>query len=172
MVEFCYATHYDRDMRRTSFERMNCSVARCLEVIGEWWTPLLLRDLFLGVSRFDDFQTRTGIARNILADRLARLVEAGVVEKVRYQDHPERFDYRLTEKGQDLWRVIAAMREWGDAWETGPDGPPLQMLHLSCGRVTTTVPTCAECGERVERGDVRMVDGPGTKLGSQLPVSA
>ena len=157
-------------MRRTSFEGMNCSVARSLEVIGEWWTPLLLRDLFLGVSRFDDFQERLGIARNVLTERLNRLVEAGVVEKVPYQERPVRFDYRLTEKGADLWRVVTALREWGDRWES-PNGPPLQLLHRRCGRVATTVVTCSECGEPLERRDVKLLDGPGAGGESKLPAT-
>lgn len=156
-------------MQRTSFESMNCSVAQCLEVIGEWWTPLILRDLFLGVSRFDDFQARLGIARNMLADRLAGLVEDGVVEKVPYQTNPERFDYRLTEKGADLWRVITAMRQWADRWQA-PNGPPLQLLHRSCGKVTTAVMVCSECGEPLERRNVRAIDGPGARGRSTLPV--
>jgi DNA-binding HxlR family transcriptional regulator len=147
---------------------MNCSVARSLEVIGEWWTPLLLRDLFMGVSRFDDFQERLGIARNVLTERLNRLVEAGVVEKVPYQARPVRFDYRLTEKGADLWRVLTALREWGDRWES-PNGPPLQLLHRRCGRVVRTELTCSECGEPLERRDVRLVDGPGAGDESTLP---
>jgi DNA-binding HxlR family transcriptional regulator len=155
-------------MQRTSFEGMNCSVARCLEVIGEWWTPLILRDLFMGINRFDDFQARLGIARNILSDRLNRLVASGVVERVLYQEHPERFEYRLTEKGADLWRVLTAMREWGDRWEA-PAGPSVQMVHRSCGHVTTTEVVCAECGEPIERRQIRLVRGPGALEDSILP---
>src|SRR5688572_16482862 len=110
-------------MKRISFHEMNCSVAQCLEVIGEWWTPLIVRDLLMGVSRFDDFLARLGISRNVLTERLNRLLEMGVVRKVAYQEHPERYDYRLTPKGADLWHVITAMREWGDRWES-PAGPP------------------------------------------------
>ncbi len=128
-------------MRRASFEGMNCSVAKTLEVIGEWWTPLLLRDLFMGVSRFDEFQSRLGIARNVLTERLNRLIEAGVVEKRPYQERPERFDYRLTEKGRDLWPVITAMREWGDRWQS-PQGPSVQLVHRACGNVMTTSLVC------------------------------
>jgi DNA-binding HxlR family transcriptional regulator len=148
---------------------MNCSVARCLEVIGEWWTPLILRDLFMGISRFDDFQARLGIARNILAGRLNRLVKAGVVEKVPYQAHPPRFDYRLTEKGVDLWKVLTAMREWGDRWEA-PAGPSVQMVHRACGNTTTTSMVCSDCGEPLDRRQVRLVRGPGAIDGSVLPL--
>jgi DNA-binding HxlR family transcriptional regulator len=155
-------------MRRTSFDGMNCSVAQCLEAIGEWWTPLLIRDLFMGVSRFDDFQARLGISRNILTERLNRLVELGVVDRIPYQHHPERYDYRLTEKGADLWLVMTAMREWGDRW-AAPQGPPLEVVHRACDHVTTIVPTCSECGEVLERRDLRMVDGPGARERSVPP---
>jgi len=155
-------------MKRTNFEGMNCSVARCLDVIGEWWTPLVLRDLFMGITRFDDFQGRLGIARNILADRLNRLVETGVVEKVPYQERPRRFEYRLTEKGADLWRVLTAMREWGDRWEA-PQGPSVQLVHRGCGHVASTSVVCNQCGEPMDRRAVRLVRGPGATDDSILP---
>jgi DNA-binding HxlR family transcriptional regulator len=139
---------------------MNCSIAQALEEIGEWWTLLIVRDLQLGVTRFDDFQARTGISRNVLADRLAKLVETGVVTKVAYQQNPERFDYRLTEKGKDLWTVVNALREWGDKWEA-PDGPPVELEHRACGQRVHSVLTCSHCGETLERNNVRARPGPG-----------
>jgi DNA-binding HxlR family transcriptional regulator len=147
-------------MERKSFADMHCSVAQCLEVVGEWWSMLILRDAFLGVTRFDDFQERLGIARNILNQRLTRLVEEGVLDKVPYSDHPPRYDYRLTTKGRDLWPVMTAMRQWGDKY-AAPDGPPLWVVHKSCGKVTEAVMTCSQCGERVGPRDVRAVPGPG-----------
>lgn len=149
-------------MRRTSFEHVNCSVAQTLEIVGDWWTLLVVRDLLLGISRFDDLQERLGIARNVLSDRLTTLVGAGVVDKVPYQERPERYDYVLTEKGADLWTVVTAMREWGDRW-AAPGGEPVQMQHRSCGHVATVVPTCSDCGERLERSAIRMVPGPGAR---------
>src|SRR5438552_10180677 len=98
-------------MQRTSFRAMDCSVAQCLEVVGEWWSMLIVRDAFLGVTRFDEFQSRLGISRNILNERLAHLVDAGVLEKVQYQERPARFDYKLTRKGRDLWPVLTTMRQ-------------------------------------------------------------
>ena len=89
-------------MQRTSFRDMQCSVAQCLEVVGEWWSLLIVRDAFLGVTRFDDFAARLGISRNVLNERLAHLVDAGVLDRVAYSEHPPRYDYRLTEKGRDL----------------------------------------------------------------------
>src|SRR5688572_17895901 len=109
-------------MERKSFEQMSCSVAQTLEVIGEWWTMLIVRDAFLGVQRFDEFQQRLGIARNVLAQRLNKLVEAGVLERRAYQEKPVRHAYVLTDKGRDLWPVLNAMRQWGDRHHA-PDGP-------------------------------------------------
>jgi DNA-binding HxlR family transcriptional regulator len=110
-------------MRRTSFEDMQCSVAQALEVVGEWWSFLIIRDAFLGVNRFGQFQDRLGIARNVLSARLDALVEHGVLKRVAYQDNPVRHEYKLTEKGRDLWLSLTALREWGDRW-AAPDGPP------------------------------------------------
>ena len=149
-------------MRRKSFEGMNCSVAQALEVVGEWWTMLIIRDSFLGITRFDDFQRRLGISRNILADRLDHLVDKGVLTRVPYQQHPVRHDYRLTEKGRDLWLVLTAMREWGDRWEA-EEGPPLEIEHRGCGHLTTVVPTCSSCGEPVDVRSVRALTRPGVE---------
>ncbi len=151
-------------MQRTSFEDMNCSIAQCLEVVGEWWSLLIVRDAFLGVTRFDDFQARLGISRNILNQRLSRLVDTGVLERVPYQEHPPRSEYRLTDMGRDLWQVMTAMRQWGDRW-AAPDGPPLKVRHTACGRLVTVVPVCSHCGERLEVRDVTVVPGPGAAEG-------
>lgn len=147
-------------VKRVSFSEMNCSVAQCLEVIGEWWTMLIVRDAFLGVTRFEDFHERLGISRNVLNQRLGHLVDAGVLERVPYCEHPPRYDYRLTAKGKDLWPVLTAMRQWGDAWEA-PDGPPLEIVHRTCGHVAHVVTTCSECGEAMALRDVKAVAGPG-----------
>ena len=156
------------DMQRTSFRDMNCSVAQCLEVIGEWWTMLIIRDAFLGVTRFEDFHERLGISRNVLNERLGHLVDSGVLERVAYSDHPPRFDYRLSDKGRDLWHVLAAMRQWGDRWAAA-DGPPLEIVHKACGHVAEAVATCSACGEPLGARDVRAVPGPGAK-DDQLPI--
>ena len=139
---------------------MNCSVAQCLEVIGEWWSMLIVRDAFLGVRRFDDFQSHLGISRNILTTRLASLVEAGVLVKVPYQERPLRHEYRLTAKGRDLWPVLTTMREWGDRWEA-PSGAPLELVHDSCGEVMVLNHTCSACGAAVDSRSVRARPGPG-----------
>jgi DNA-binding HxlR family transcriptional regulator len=147
-------------MQRTSFRDMQCSVAQCLEVVGEWWSLLIVRDAFLGVTRFDDFAARLGISRNVLNERLNHLVEAGVLDRVAYSEHPPRYDYRLSDKGRDLWPVLTAMRQWGDRWEA-PGGPPVELVHRGCGHVASMVPTCSACGEPVTARDVRAVAGPG-----------
>ena len=105
-----------RGMRRTSFAHWPCSVARTMDLLGDWWTPLVLRESFYGIRRFDEFQQALGIARNTLVDRLRRLVDEGLLEKVPYQTEPVRHDYVLTEKGRDFWQVLAAMMTWGDRW--------------------------------------------------------
>ncbi|WP_028661111.1 winged helix-turn-helix transcriptional regulator [Nocardioides insulae] len=147
-------------MRRTSFEEMNCSVAQCLEVVGDWWSMLIVRDAFLGIRRFEVFQDRLGISRNILTQRLRHLSDAGVLVRVQYQDRPPRFEYRLTDKGRDLWHVLTAMRQWGDRWAS-TDGPPLVVRHRGCGHLTEAVPVCSECGERLEAREVTAERGPG-----------
>jgi DNA-binding HxlR family transcriptional regulator len=147
-------------MQRTSFREMNCSVAQCLEVVGEWWSMLIVRDLFLGITRFEDFHQRLGISRNILNQRLEHLIERGVIDRVPYCEHPVRYDYRLTEKGKDLWLVLSAMRQWGDRWEA-PEGPPMELVHTGCGHVAEVVAACSVCGEPVNRRDMRAVSGPG-----------
>jgi DNA-binding HxlR family transcriptional regulator len=149
-------------MRRKSFEDMNCSVAQTLEVVGEWWTMLIVRDCFLGITRFDDFHQRLGISRNILTDRLDHLVERDVLVRVPYQEHPVRYDYRLTDKGRDLWLVLTAMRQWGDQWEAA-EGPPIVVEHKTCEHETTVVPTCSSCGETLDARSVRALAGPGSK---------
>jgi DNA-binding HxlR family transcriptional regulator len=147
-------------MERKSFSDMHCSVAQCLEVVGEWWSLLIVRDAFLGVTRFDDFQERLGISRNVLNHRLAGLVDAGVLVKARYSEHPPRHDYRLTDKGRDLWPVLATMRQWGDKY-AAPDGPPLELIHEHCGHVSDARVICSTCGDPIGPGDVRAVPGPG-----------
>jgi DNA-binding HxlR family transcriptional regulator len=153
-------------MERKSFADMHCSVAQCLEVVGEWWTMLIVRDAFLGVTRFDEFQGRLGISRNVLGQRLARLVETGVLAKVPYSEHPPRFDYRLTDKGRDLWPVLTAMRQWGDR-HAAPDGPPVQLIHQECGQLSEALMVCSACGEAIGPRDVEAVSGPGD-LGALL----
>lgn len=148
--------------RRIDLSAFECSVARTLDVVGDKWTLLVLRDAFYGVRRFEDFTRDLGIARNVLTDRLTRLVDADVLEKQQYSEHPPRFEYRLTSKGRDLLPVILSMMHWGDTWQS-PDGDgPVDLVHDGCGQTTHAVPTCAECGEELTPFNVRVVPLPET----------
>lgn len=137
-----------------TYDGQNCSVARTLEVIGERWTMLVLREAFLRTRRFDDFQRRLGIARNVLTDRLGRLVEEGVLERRAYQDHPPRHEYRLTEKGLDLWPVLMTLMRWGDRHSDWPEGPPRLIRHRGCGGGLTDHLACDKCGAELGPRDV------------------
>ena len=141
---------------------MPCSVAQSLEVVGEWWTMLIVRDAFLGIRRFDDFQARTGISRNVLTARLEHLVDHGVLERRPYQDRPVRHEYVLTDKGRDLWQVLTSLREWGDRW-AAPEGAPLEIVHQACDHVTHMAVVCDQCGEPLDSRAVRARPGPGAR---------
>jgi DNA-binding HxlR family transcriptional regulator len=145
-----------------------CSIAGTLELIGERWTVLILRDVFLGVRRFDAIQGDLGVARNVLRDRLALLVQEGILEKRPYQQRPERFDYHLTDKGLDLWPVLHAIMSWGDKHVAGPAGPPTLVEHRDCGGHVDSHRTCERCGERVGPRDARATAGPGAPPGHPL----
>jgi DNA-binding HxlR family transcriptional regulator len=151
---------------------MNCSIARSLEVIGEWWTLLILRDAFLGVTRFEVFQERLGIARNILAKRLDTLVDAGILERRPYESARERYDYKLTEKGRALWPVLVSIRQWGDEWILGEGNEPVLLVHQGCGNRTTAELVCDHCGEVLDGRAVQAVPGPGLTDPSRFPQRA
>jgi DNA-binding HxlR family transcriptional regulator len=156
-------------MKRTSFADMRCSIAQALEIVGEWWTLLILRDAFFGVTRFDDWQRRLGIARNVLSTRLDSLVAEGILERRRYQEHPPRDEYVLTRKGRDLAPVLESLRTWGDRY-AAPDGPPVLLVHDDCGAEVYPVSHCSHCGERLRRGHVHLEPGPGNADASFLDV--
>ncbi|HEY6780392.1 MAG TPA: helix-turn-helix domain-containing protein [Thermoleophilaceae bacterium] len=149
-----------------TYDNQICSIARTLEVIGDRWTMLVIRDAFSGVRRFEDFQRRLGCARNVLSDRLTRLVDDGLLEKRRYQERPARYEYRLTEKGVDLWPVVVSLMKWGDRHEPNPDGPPMIVRHRGCGGDLDDHFICMRCGDPVEPRTSEAVPGPG------YPVSA
>jgi DNA-binding HxlR family transcriptional regulator len=146
-----------------TYEDLNCSVARALEIVGERWTVLVLREAFMGRRRFDAMAEELGVARNVLTARLARLVEEGVLEKARYQERPERFEYRLTDKGLDLWPVLISLLQFGDRYYA-PAGPPLVLRHKDCGGAVDTHRTCERCGARLTPRDVRAAAGPGASV--------
>ena len=132
----------------------HCTIARSLEIVGERWSLLILRQAFFGVKRFDQLQGSLGIARNILAKRLQTLVAAGILERHRYQDRPARYEYRLTERGRDLYPVVLALRTWGDKHATSHVGPPVTLIHKGCGNAMEGVVVCEHCGEPVTAHDV------------------
>jgi DNA-binding HxlR family transcriptional regulator len=129
---------------------VRCSIARTLSVIGERWTLLVLRDCFLGLRRFDDFQSDLGVSPHLLSTRLASLVEHGILERRAYQQRPRRHEYRLTEKGRDLYPVIASLLRWGDRWMWEAERPTVALVHRGCGQQTTPVLACSECGETLD----------------------
>ncbi|HEY0474208.1 MAG TPA: helix-turn-helix domain-containing protein [Kribbella sp.] len=148
-------------MRNTSFAEMHCSLAQSLEVMGDWWTPLILRDLYLGLDRFDQLVTDLGISRNLLTARLAALVESGVITRTPYQDNPVRSAYALTEAGRDLIPILIALTAWGDRWFTPDGGPPIRFTHETCGHRTTATVSCSACGNPLAADDVTPSPGPG-----------
>lgn len=120
-------------MRRTRFDDAPCPIARCTDLIGDWWTPIVLRESFNGCRRFEQFEERLGVSRATLTQRLTRLVEEGLLERVAYQEHPPRFEYRLTPKGRAFWEVLAAMWRWGDDWLFGEGGAPVMLVDRDSG---------------------------------------
>ena len=132
-----------------AFDPASCSVARTLDVLGDTWSVLVLRELFLGAHRFDQIQQHLGIARNVLAARLKRLVEHGIVERRQYQAHPPRFEYHLTRKGLDLQPVLIGLMQWGDRYVADAAGGPVVLEHRACGHPIRLVTLCETCGEPV-----------------------
>lgn len=148
-------------MLGNSYSGQACSVARTLEVVGERWTLLILRNVFLGLRRFDQIQKDLGVARNVLQSRLERLVEQGILERVPYQVRPPRHEYRLTEKGIDLWYVVVALQMWGDLHDPAPGGPPTLLRHRDCGGRLTQQLACDRCGASLGPRDCVAEPGPG-----------
>lgn len=142
-------------MKRTSLAGMDCSIAHALDQVGEWWSLLIIRDCFFGFTRFEQFQRRLGIARNVLSDRLESLTGSGILERTEYQARPRRFEYRLTAKGRDLFPVLMTLRQWGDRWAT-EGAPPITVEHRGCGQIGDALLHCSECGERLSDRDVKI----------------
>jgi DNA-binding HxlR family transcriptional regulator len=154
-------------MRHRALEQQPCSIARSVAILGERWTMVILRQAFQRERRFEDIQRGLGIARNILADRLALLVDEGILERRRYQDRPPRHEYRLTQKGRDLYPVLLALMQWGDKYTAGDAGPPMLLVHEPCGHQTEPQFVCSHCGEPIDPREMRPQPGPG--LRSALP---
>jgi DNA-binding HxlR family transcriptional regulator len=142
------------------FEDQHCSVARTLDIVGDRWTPLIVRDIALGISRFDAIQRNLGLSRKVLTQRLHLLLDHEVIARTEYQDNPPRFDYVLTEKGNDLAMVVLALQQFGDRWSFAQEGPPVLWRHLACGEISTPAVCCDKCGVPVRPGDAVPLKGP------------
>jgi DNA-binding HxlR family transcriptional regulator len=147
-------------MQRTRFGDMTCSIARTMDVIGEPWSPLILRDVWVGINRFDQLQSDLGISSKVLTERLRWLTEQGVIERHEYQPRPRRYEYRLTDKGSELCTVLMAMTAWGDKHLAGPEGVPVLLKHKTCGHHVHAEVRCSHCGEQLSGADVQPEPGP------------
>jgi DNA-binding HxlR family transcriptional regulator len=147
-------------MLKRGYEGQNCSIARTLEIVGERWTLLIIRDVFLGLRRFDQLQESLGVARNVLADRLTRLVAEGILERVPYSERPPRFEYRLTDKGRELNVALTALRQWGDA-HLG-EKPP-RLLRRKADRKAVIAGLVPRGADVLRPEEVELVPGPGLK---------
>lgn len=159
-------------MARKRFDDSNCSVARALNEVGDWWSLLIVLQAMYGVRRFVDFQQELGIARNILCDRLARLVDNEVLQKVEVGEHGSRQEYRLTDKGRDLFPVVIALRQWGDKWNPAPDGAPLNLRDRANDQPIRAMAVQSLDGRELTVRDVYVPEEDGPKTGSQRTGSA
>lgn len=150
-------------MKRTSTADWPCTIARAADVLGDHWNLLLLREACLGTRRFDDFQAHLGIGRNILSSRLAGLVEEGMLDRVEYSASPQRFEYRLTDKGREVFPILAAMAAWGDRWLVGDEGSPLVLHHTACDHDMHAEIVCSECAQPIHVRETRATPGPGLR---------
>ena len=146
-------------MQHKSFGSMTCPIARGLERVGEWWSILILRDAFAGMTRFDEFQKSLGIAPNMLTRRLNALVEAGMLERHRYSEHPPRHEYRLTERGQDFRSVLVAMLAWGNR-HFAPEGPSVMIVDARTGAPADPILVDRASMRPLEEPDYTLAPGP------------
>jgi len=153
-------------MLTRDYPTQTCSVARSLEIVGERWSLLILRSVFLGTTRFEALCKELGIARNILDTRLRHLVKEGVLQRVGYQDRPRRYEYRATAKGRELFPVIMHLLRWGDAHYPAPNGPPRVAEHMNCGGSPDDHLLCDRCGEPLTQLNTTL------RPGSTLAVAA
>ena len=151
-------------MSIADWDRDNCAVGNTMAVIGERWTLLVLRESFLGVRRFEQFQRNTGVARNILSDRLNTLVAHGILRREAYQERPVRYEYRLTAKGLDLYPILITLMAWGLRHAMDDSEPTMVLQHKTCGSTSMPHLACPDCGERVEARDMLALPGPGATL--------
>lgn len=154
------------------YQTQTCSVARALELVGERWTLLILRNVFLGLRRFDDQHRQLGIARNVLASRLERLVDEQILERRPYGERPVRYEYHLTDKGRALWPVLVELLQWGDRYAPEPGGPPRILRHKDCGGTVGPHQICTRCDQLLELDDIRSEPGPGASTDHPQPARA
>ena len=157
--------------RTADYSKERCAIAAALEVVGDPWALLIVRDAFWGVRRFEDWRDRLGIARNVLAARLKQLVEHGVFEKRRYSERPPRFEYRLTSRGRDLYPVLMTLTAWGDKHAYG-DKRPMRLVHATCGAELRPKLVCSSCGEPAPPQDIRREPGEAVTVGEALGAQA
>jgi DNA-binding HxlR family transcriptional regulator len=154
-------------MLGNEYEGQICSIARSLELVGERWTLLVVREIFHGRRKFSEMQRSLGVARNVLTARLQRMVDEDIIERRPYSERPERNEYFLTEKGLDLWPVMIALMRWGDKYEQQPEGRPSIVVHKGeCGGEIDDRRICTKCGQKLEVRDARAIEGPGMKAAS------
>lgn len=166
------ARYASSGMRRKTFAHMNCSVARALEVVGEWWSMLILREAFMGTRRFRDFQRNLGIARNILTARLRKLVLQDVLCRVPGADTSRHYEYRLTEKGRALFPVITALRQWSDRWVVGPEKTPVRAIEIASGDDIAEIKVMNSQGRALAPRDVALIAGPGATRATRARLDA
>jgi DNA-binding HxlR family transcriptional regulator len=148
-------------MQRTQFGEMACSIARTVDVIGEPWSPLIVRNIYIGITRFDQLQQSLSISRKVLAERLRWLTETGVLERREYSARPARYEYVLTAKGLELFDVLMVMVRWGDKWLAGEAGPPVLYRHHACGQISHVDLHCSVCDQPMHATDIDVLPGPG-----------
>ena len=149
-------------MQRTSFGAMQCSIARTMDVIGEPWSPLVVRNIYMGVNRLDQLQESLGISRKVLAERLRWLTETGVLERREYSARPPRYEYALSAKGLELFQVLMVMLAWGDKWLAGEAGPPVLYRHRGCGQIGHAELRCSACHQPMDAANIDILPGPGS----------
>ncbi len=158
-------------MLRRDYPNQPCSLAHSLEVVGERWSLLIVRDVMNGNRRFSGIRASLGIARNVLSTRLQRLIDEDILERRAYQESPPRHEYFLTEKGLDLWPALIALMGWGDRHSGNPEGPPMRIVHKDCGGGVSDRGICEECSEILTAQDARAVPGPGAAVYDDAPFS-
>lgn len=158
-------------MQRKSFSDMNCSIARALDQVGEWWSLLIVRECTQGATRFAEFQSVLGIAKNILANRLERLTELGILERFPLEERANADGYRLTKKGEELYPILVGLMQWGDRWATPSGKPSVALVDDKTGDPIETIAVHAKDGRALSFHDVRFAPGPGATLTTQRVIA-